>query len=78
MSFPPTQPQPVVDQYHGISVEDPYRWLESSSDPAVRAWVQSQNEHTRAYLDQIPFRARVSEQIRRLRGASSPENFGLA
>ncbi len=44
----------------------------------MRAWVQSQNEHTRAYLDQIPFRARVSEQIRRLRGASSPEYFGLA
>jgi prolyl oligopeptidase len=52
---PPTRREDVVDTYHGISVADPYRWLEDGDDPDVVAWVAAQNELTRSQLD-VPVR----------------------
>ena len=65
---PPTPVRPVTDTHHGTQVEDPYRWLEDWSDPAVQAWSEAQNAHARRYLDALPGReaidARLSELIR--------------
>ena len=55
-AVPPTRREDVVDTYHGISVPDPYRWLEDGDDPQVVDWVAAQNELTRSTLD-IPARA---------------------
>src|SRR5438874_11251139 len=39
---PPQTPQrPVTDEYFGIKVVDPYRWLENWDDPEVRAWTDA-------------------------------------
>src|SRR6185436_7050815 len=46
--------QPAVDTYHGVSVQDPFRWLEDGSDPAVRAWSAEHTKKARAYLDGLP------------------------
>ena len=50
----PTPKVDVTDTYHGVTVHDPYRWLEDAADPKVAAWTAAQNEHTRAYLDARP------------------------
>ena len=64
-SPPPTPRHDAVDTYHGVKVVDAYRWLEDSSAAEVRRWSDSQNAHTRAYLDKLPdmpaIRARVAE-----------------
>jgi prolyl oligopeptidase len=62
---PPATPQnPVIDTYHGVTVTDPYRWLEDWNDPAVKAWSDAQNRHARSVLDRLPnveaIRARVT------------------
>ena len=36
MKYPESPRKPVIDAYHGIPVEDPYRWLEDSTDPDVQ------------------------------------------
>jgi prolyl oligopeptidase len=61
-----TMEKPVVDEYHGVKVVDPYRWLEDSNDPAVKAWSNAQNARTRAYLDSLPRRAEVRQRVDQL------------
>lgn len=55
-----------VDRYHGISVADPYRWLEAPiSTPEVRAWADAQNAFTMGYLERIPGRAALLDELER-------------
>jgi len=58
--------KPVTDIYNGAAVNDDYRWLENYSDPAVRAWSDAQNKFTRKYLDSLPVRATLNEQLKHL------------
>ena len=60
---PPSGKNPVTDEYHGVKVVDDYRWLEEAGTPAVKAWTEAQNRHTRAYLDALPDRAVIQEQL---------------
>ncbi len=54
------------DSYHGVTVIDPYRWLEDGDDPAVKAWSRAQNVYARSRLDAMPVRAAVSRRITEL------------
>jgi prolyl oligopeptidase len=63
---PPAPKKPVTDTYNGVAVTDDYRWLENYSDPAVRAWSDAQNKYARKYLDSLPVRATLDEQLKRL------------
>src|ERR1044071_4886822 len=58
-----TPKKPVVTEYHGVTVEDPYQWLEADDDGQVKAWSDAQNQRTRKYLDSLPDRA-ASERIK--------------
>ena len=65
-AMPPETPQKAVqDVYHGVTVQDNYRWLEDSSQQEVRQWSDAQNAHARKHLDHLPnvaaIRARVTE-----------------
>ena len=63
--------RPVVDKYWGVEVSDDYRWLESWSDPEVRAWSDAQNAAARAVLDALPGRTAIQTRVEALmRGAS--------
>jgi prolyl oligopeptidase len=76
-SAPPTRVEPVADSYHGVTVPDPYRWLENDSDPAVRAWTAQQSARTRAYLDGLPLRANLHARLEKYIRESSPRYYGL-
>ncbi len=75
--LPPTPKKPVTDVYHGVKVVDEYRWLEDFHDPAVRAWADTENRYARAYLDGLPERAELYEQLKRLRSYPSPRYRAL-
>lgn len=49
---------------HGVEVRDPYRWLEDSESPRVRAWTAAQQARTRAYLDGLHDRAAIAARLR--------------
>lgn len=75
--LPPTPKKPVTDIYHGVKVVDDYRWLENFNDPAVRAWANAENQYARAYLDALPARPALYEQLKRLRSYPSPRYRSL-
>jgi prolyl oligopeptidase len=51
---PPTEKIPVSEVLHGVTITDPYRWLEDQNSPATRKWIAEQNAYTQSLLDQIP------------------------
>ncbi|MEM1424704.1 MAG: S9 family peptidase, partial [Planctomycetota bacterium] len=66
--YPTTKKVDAGDTYHGVFVDDPYRWLEEDvrvSD-RVAGWVEAQNDVTYGYLRSIPGRDRIAERITQL------------
>ncbi len=62
---------PVVDDYFGEKVTDPYRWMENSQDPDWLPFLKGQNAHTRAILDRVPGRAALLHRIGQLSGGTA-------
>ena len=69
---PATATRPVTDTYTGTSgtrqVVDDYRWLETLDDPTVKQWVAQQNSATRLYLDALPSRVAIRDELKQLIG----------
>lgn len=77
-SAPETAKHPVTQNFHGTTIQDPYRWLEGSAAPElagkpdkeldarVAAWTDAQNAHTRHLLDSLPGRQKLEARLREL------------
>jgi len=66
LNRPTTRRGNVVEDYHGTSIADPYRWLEDAHSAETRAWAQAQNALTRQYLDAIDGRAKLQQRFTEL------------
>jgi prolyl oligopeptidase len=66
MQYPVTEKKPVIDDYFGTKVEDPYRWLEDDNSADTKAWVKEENKVTQSYLATIPFRNKIKEKLEQL------------
>jgi prolyl oligopeptidase len=66
MRYPETRKSDQVDTYFGVRVPDPYRWLEDETSADTARWVEAENKVTFAYLDAIPFRARLKARLTKL------------
>jgi prolyl oligopeptidase len=62
-NYPETKTINQTDDYHGTLVKDPYRWLEDDRSEETSEWVQQQNELTFSYLDKIPFRKKIADDL---------------
>jgi prolyl oligopeptidase len=66
IQYPKTRKVDHVDAYHGVKVADPYRWLEDDRSAETAEWVKEQNKVTFAYLEKIPYRAKIKERLEKL------------
>ena len=66
IDYPETKKVKQIDEYFGIEVEDPYRWLENDKSEETEEWVKSQNELTYTYLKQIPYREKIKNRLTEL------------
>jgi prolyl oligopeptidase len=66
LHYPITPQRPVIDDYFGTKVTDPYRWLEDDNSPDTKAWVIDENKVTQQYLSSIPFRDKVRARLETL------------
>jgi len=74
---PETPKKPVSTKYQGVTVDDPYQWLEEDNDPGVKAWSDAQNQRTRQYLEQLPDRAAIERQLTEWYAKTSPNYSSL-
>jgi prolyl oligopeptidase len=65
LTYPQTKLDGTSDVYHGVKVDDPYRWLEQDvrESDDVRQWVEAENKVTFAYLESIPERDRITQRL---------------
>jgi prolyl oligopeptidase len=66
LSYPSAAKGAQVDDYHGTSVADPYRWLEDVDAPATKTWVEAQNRLTDSFLATIPERPAIKARLGQL------------
>jgi prolyl oligopeptidase len=66
MSYPPARRSDQADVYHGVRVEDPYRWLEDPDSAESKAWVAAENALTSEYLKKIPARGPIGRRLTEL------------
>ena len=48
LNYPKAQKDGTVDEYFGVKVADPYRWLENDTSAQTAAWVEAENKVTNA------------------------------
>ena len=73
LQYPKAAKDGTVDDYFGVKVADPYRWLENDTSAQTAAWVEAENKVTNAYLQKIPFREKL---LKRLTELSNYEKIG--
>lgn len=73
LHYPRTPTDGTVDEYFGVKVPDPYRWLENDTSKETMEWVKEENKVTNDYLSKIPFRAKL---LKRLKEVANYERVG--
>src|SRR6202051_618130 len=66
LDYPVARKTDQVDDYHGVKVADPYRWLEDDNSAETAKWVEAENKITRAYVDKIPYHMAVKTRLEQL------------
>ncbi len=61
-----TKREIVSETIHGITIEDPYRWLEDQNSSETRSWIKNQSAYTRSLLDARPERDKVTSVVSKL------------
>jgi len=62
----PAPAKPVIEDYYGTKIADPYRYMENLNDPEVQSWIKAQNNRTRATLASISGREQILARIQEL------------
>ena len=74
LAAPPPAPtlrvDTMVDVLHGVSVADPYRFMENVKAPEVQTWLRAQGDVTRDTLDRIDVRAELLKRIEEFSNAT--------
>ncbi|PYO78577.1 MAG: S9 family peptidase [Gemmatimonadetes bacterium] len=66
LTYPAAARGAQVDNYHGVSIADPYRWLEDVDSPATKEWVAAENKLTDSFLASIPQRQAIRTRLTQL------------
>ncbi len=63
MNYPKTKQVEQEDEYFGVKVKDPYRWLEDDHAEDTKDWVKAQNKVTADFLNKIPYRNKIKDRL---------------
>jgi prolyl oligopeptidase len=74
IQYPAAARGTVIDNYHGTSVADPYRWFEDPNAQSTKDWVAAENAVAQPFLERLPQRAWLGERLKQL---WTYERFGV-
>jgi prolyl oligopeptidase len=63
---PMTHRDNAKDVMFGVTIPDPYRWLEDQTSPETRAWINEQDQYSRAILAKAPGREGIRRRLSEL------------
>ena len=63
---PETRVDDVIEEMHGISIPDPYHWLEDRKTLETQNWIDKQNRYAEEIVGETPYRNYVEERFREL------------
>ncbi|MFI4915365.1 MAG: prolyl oligopeptidase family protein [Phycisphaerales bacterium JB060] len=66
LEYPPAPTEPVVETIHGVTVADPYRWMERPDDARLAAWARQQDEAFAGVMAHATTRGRYESRLRAL------------
>ena len=66
LQYPSAPRGTVVDNYNGVRIADPYRWLEDPDSDASRQWIAAENALTDRYLSTVTNRAALAKRLTEL------------
>ncbi len=77
--YPSTKRSTVSDNYHGVTVNDPYRWMEDPENADTKNWVIAQNELAEPYLEGLSLQESINKRMTQLWNYASytrPQKYG--
>ena len=66
MNYSPTRKGDLIEDYGGVKVPDPYRWMEALDSKEVADWVKAQNAVTEPHLETLPLRKHFRNRLTQL------------
>jgi prolyl oligopeptidase len=63
---PDTRTTATAETLHGVTVADPYRWLEDQAAPETRTWIDAENAYTRSVIGGLPGKERIERRLTEL------------
>lgn len=66
INYPESRRMDLVENIHGVTVSDPYRWLEDANSAETKAWIEAQNKVTFDFLGKITEREIIRKRLTQL------------
>ncbi|HEY4120475.1 MAG TPA: prolyl oligopeptidase family serine peptidase [Byssovorax sp.] len=79
LPYPETKTVDAKDVHFGVTVLDPYRWLEDRKGEGVGAWMAAEDKLARDYLGKLPERDAMAARLKELyylESVSAPRHRG--
>jgi len=52
----------IVENFHGVDIKDPYRWLEDPDSEETKKFVEEQNVLTNKFLEQCKYKTAIRDR----------------
>lgn len=63
LEYPPARVEPASETRHGVTVPDPYRWMEELDSEETKRWVRAEEELFRSFVGAVPGRDEMRRRI---------------